>query len=658
MRLLMTASRVLSLIYPAADASGTPAQRHPLVLRAGVVAVLVALVVLVALAAPAFAQDGGTASTFKLGAGSRGIGLGGAFVSLADDASSVYWNPATLRNVGSMQFTAMYMPLYGEFTGAGYTYFGFVYPTLSAGAFGVGFMSVGTTFDLYDEASRPGGEGNASESQFLVSYAAERHFGWLLGSLATGASFKISRQQVDPFSSTSPGVDIGFRYIPDAAKSLSLGVNLQDIVGAQYKLDLEEDQVDRTILAGAGYTKKFTNGSALRLMLQYDLPERADGRFHAGAEYMFSRLIALRAGLDDGTATFGLGVGAFNYGLDYAFYSKDEAGSNQAVTFSGRFGQTLDEKREAIEAQRAEDERALIQRTFETRIATHREKARTLEAGGDWAGALNQWLIVLEYVPDDTEAVAARDAAREQVLAQQAAAVRDLGNQALIRTRFARGLDLFNENDLVGARTEWVAILAIDSLNAGARDYLDQTDAKIDERIRAHSERAQQLERDGRLTEAIAEWNNVQQYQPDNASARASVARIRKQIESVSQDYAASQRKLRIVTLYNDALTEYNAGRYQDAMNHLRELLTLQPDHADAKKLMALTKRRTTPLTGAEKARVRELYLAGMQFFSKDQYAQAIAEWEKILEIDPTNESVQRSIEEARERLRKVEGQR
>jgi tetratricopeptide (TPR) repeat protein len=336
----------------------------------------------------------------------------------------------------------------------------------------------------------------------------------------------------------------------------------------------------------------------------------------------------------------------------------EEAGSNQAVTFTGRFGQTLDEKREAIEAQRLEDERLLIQRTFETRIATHREKARALEAGGDYAGALNQWLIVLEYVPDDKEAAAARDEAREQVLQQQAAAVRDLGNQALIRTRFARGLDLFNENDLIGARAEWQAILAIDSLNAGARDYLDQTQAKINERIRAHTERARQLERDGRLTEAIAEWNNVQQYEPDNASARASVARIRGQIESVSQDYAASQRKLRIVTLYNDALQMYNAGRYQDAMSNLRELLALQPDHADAKKLMALTKRRTTPLTDAEKARVRELYLAGMQFFSRDQYAQAIVEWEKILEIDPTNESVQRSIEEARERLRKVEEKR
>jgi tetratricopeptide (TPR) repeat protein len=393
-------------------------------------------------------------------------------------------------------------------------------------------------------------------------------------------------------------------------------------------------------------------------MLQYDLPERADGRYHVGAEYVFSKLVALRAGFDNGTATFGLGVGAFNYGLDYAFYSKDAAGSSQAVTFTARFGSSLDEKRSELAATRAEQERRLIQKTFESRVAAHRAKAKELEAAGDYGGALNQWQIVLEFVPDDPEAVRRLEAAREQVAAQQAAAVRDVENQAMIRTRFARGLELFGQNDLLGAREEWLAILAIDSLHAGASDYLAQTQSRIDARVAAHAARANQLERDNRLTEAIAEWNNVQQYQPDDPQAKAAIARIRARIESVSQDYAATQLKLRIVTLYNDALQMYNAGRYQDAMKNLNELLALQPDHSDARKLQALAKRRTTPLTDAEKARIRELYLAGMQHFSKDDYAKAIAEWEKILEIDPTNESVQRSILEARERLRKGQERR
>ena len=46
---------------------------------------------------------------------------------------------------------AMYMPVFGDFTEVTYTYFGFVYPTLSAGAFGVGYINYGTTFEAADD---------------------------------------------------------------------------------------------------------------------------------------------------------------------------------------------------------------------------------------------------------------------------------------------------------------------------------------------------------------------------------------------------------------------------------------------------------------------------------------------------------------------------
>ncbi len=38
-------------------------------------------------------------SDLGMGIGARAIGLGGAFVSIADDASSVYWNPAGMAGI-------------------------------------------------------------------------------------------------------------------------------------------------------------------------------------------------------------------------------------------------------------------------------------------------------------------------------------------------------------------------------------------------------------------------------------------------------------------------------------------------------------------------------------------------------------------------------
>jgi cytochrome c-type biogenesis protein CcmH/NrfG len=615
-------------------------------------------------AGPAWAADadGGTESVFSLGAGSRGIALGRAYVSLADDASAVYWNPAALRNVQSKQFMAMYMPVFGDFTGADYIFLGTVYPTLNAGSFGLGFQRIATTFDGYDEISIPTGEGDYSESQVLISYAFERRSKWIMGSLATGMSFKIVNQVVDPFSSTAPGIDLGFRWIPDAVPNLSIGMNLQDISGAEQKLDAASDVTYRTTLVGAGYVKTFANGSAVRLSLQMDLPERADSRFHAGAEYAFAKYVSIRAGFDDGSVSFGLGVGAtkfgMDYGLDYAFLSRDEAGSSHPVSFTTKFGHTLDEQRQIIAEREAEEQRAAMQELFDARVAEHRDLAKQLTAEGDYSGALDEWQIVLEFVPDDAEAQAGVESARQQILVQQAAATRDAEKRAVIQTRFAQGLTFFEDNNYERARREWQAILEVDSAHAGALDYLARTQENIDEEVRNHIARAQQLERNERFTEAIGEWNNVQVYDSTNVQAKSSIRRIRGRIESQSRDYEAAQRRLQIVNLYNDALQLFNDGDYQTSITKLEQLLRLQADHEEAKNLLALAKRKTTPLTDEEKAEIRRLYLSGMQYFAKDEYAKAIAEWEKILKIDPTNESVQRNIDEAKERQRQLENRR
>ena len=68
-----------------------------------------------------------------------------------------------------------------------------------------------------------------------------------------------------------------------------------------------------------------------------------------------------------------------------------------------------------------------------------------------------------------------------------------------------------------------------------------------------------------------------------------------------------------------------------------------------------MAKRKTTPLTKQEEEEIRRLFLRGMQHFAKDEYQKAIEQWQKILEIDPTNESVKRNIEEAKERLKQLE---
>ena len=54
----------------------------------------------VSYAAEEFAKVGTVGGQFlKLGVGARAAGMGASFVSVADDASSVFWNPAGVARV-------------------------------------------------------------------------------------------------------------------------------------------------------------------------------------------------------------------------------------------------------------------------------------------------------------------------------------------------------------------------------------------------------------------------------------------------------------------------------------------------------------------------------------------------------------------------------
>ncbi|MBP2681736.1 MAG: Tetratricopeptide repeat-containing protein, partial [Candidatus Krumholzibacteriota bacterium] len=238
---------------------------------------------------------------------------------------------------------------------------------------------------------------------------------------------------------------------------------------------------------------------------------------------------------------------------------------------------------------------------------------------------------------------------------EQERSARDMEKQREISARFAEGLRLYQENDYAGSREAWRSVLAVDSTHAEAKDYLARTQTEIDKQIAAHARRAGQLEQSGRLTEAISEWNNVSLLDPGNRQAMTAAERIRRRIEEQSQNLEQASRKLEIVNLYDGALQSFNQGQYDKAISDLDRLLALEPGHEEAKNLRAMAKRKITPLSKQEEEEVRRLFLRGMQHFAKDEYQKAIEQWQKILEIDPTNESVKRNIEEAKERLKQLE---
>jgi tetratricopeptide (TPR) repeat protein len=612
------------------------------------------LALLPLLAGPVAAQEGtgGTRSIFALGAGSRAIAMGGAFSAAGDDASVLLYNPAALALNRYTSVLATHARLFSGWSDAGYDFLGFVYPTVSAGAFGAGFMTAGTDgIRGFDEWSRETGELTYRESQAVIAYAYTLPWRYA-GAVTAGSSVKMLSQRVGDYSDTGTGVDVGFVFRPRWVEGLSLGCNLQDIVGAEIKLVSVSEPVDRTIMIGAGYARAFGNGSAVLLAAQMDAPERGDSRFRAGAEYRFRGLFAVRAGYDGESLTAGVGVGWRGFGFDYGYMSREDAGSTHPLSLSARVGSSVDDRVRRREERRLAEQERRIQQILSSRIAGHIAAAERFRVEGAPAKALDELKIALEYDPTNRAVADTIAVVERAILAAERERTRNAEKSALINQHFRLGLEYYGTGDYIRARTEWRSALEIDPENAQAAEYLGATEDKLGSLADQHRARALDLEQRGQLAAALGEWNMVRTIAPESAEANAAVQRLTARVDELSRDYLTAAKRLRVAELYEGAVKAFGEGRYPDAVRQIRELLGIDPNHAEARTLLRRAERRMTPLDDAEKAAIRSLYLEGMRHFTNGDYLKAVERWQRILEIDPDNESVLRNIEEASKRLR------
>src|SRR5574341_2125680 len=169
-----------------------------------------------ALAAPAAAQDqgtqdnisyGGTSGEFLLlGAGARGLALGGAYAALTTDVSALYYNPAGLAQ---MERPGLMVSSYSYIAETQYFWGGAAFPLsggtralgLSLGSFGFGDQPIYTL----DDPDNAGGQ-KYSVRQTYVSGSYAQNFS---DRFSAGLSVKFISDQLGDVSADAFAVDFG-----------------------------------------------------------------------------------------------------------------------------------------------------------------------------------------------------------------------------------------------------------------------------------------------------------------------------------------------------------------------------------------------------------------------------------------------------------------
>ena len=256
----------------------------------------------------------------RLPVSSRALGMGGAFVAVADDYSACYYNPAGLVSVENRQIGCMYTDLYGLGL-LTHSFLAYVEPDSGMGSGALSWSHLSA--DLEPE--------QWTYDAWAYSYANSLSVGRGSTGNSWGATIKYLTQN-SPYeqSATGYGLDIGFLQ---KNRAFSWGICVQDLLSNMSWSTGEADAIPINIMAGLSYVSDPRLLLALDIDLTFEDMPRA---IRLGGEWTLTENVSIRGGLskifqDDSSITFSGGLGfntevatASNISGNYAFVSSDQ----------------------------------------------------------------------------------------------------------------------------------------------------------------------------------------------------------------------------------------------------------------------------------------------------------------------------------------------
>ena len=319
-------------------------------------ALLILFSILLTANAESFAQEvkkvGTSAAAFlRIPVGARGSSLGGAFVSIADDPSAMFWNPGGLPRIPDYSLMVDYS---SWLPGLDFSYLGLILPIRTFGTIGISVTALTTEEMIVTTPDRPMGTGETFDAASIaigVSYG--RH---LTERFTIGATVKYINERIFNSSATGIAFDIGTVY-DTPFSGIRLGFSVSNF-GTKMQMDGEDLNIRADIapdqkgnnqsVVGRLKTDKFDLPLIMRVGLSWDVWQSAQNRLtlavdglnpndnsqsvNVGAELtFFKEMFILRGGFNElfledreKGLTLGAGVnmnipGGIGFNAGYAF---------------------------------------------------------------------------------------------------------------------------------------------------------------------------------------------------------------------------------------------------------------------------------------------------------------------------------------------------
>ncbi|MBI2070587.1 MAG: PorV/PorQ family protein [Elusimicrobia bacterium] len=301
---------------------------------------LAALAWILTMALSLFAQ-----TTQKTGAeflnipvGARPVGMGGAYTALANDISSLHWNPAGLALMNQPEIGAMYSQWLLD---SQYNFLGFGYPgKIGTFAGSISVLSQGAS-EARGQNREKTGSIKAQDQSLSLGYGRK------IGFIQAGLNTKLIQSEIAGYRADTFAFDLGLMISARSHSPISLGLALQNI-GPGIRFIEQRDPLPLALSGGLSY--RLPMGIALALDVKQQLINHKTS-VNIGTEYQALPILSLRGGYiaalgkqaplarNSGLDGISGGVGFRLMGaqIDYAFKPFGLLGDTHRVSLAARW---------------------------------------------------------------------------------------------------------------------------------------------------------------------------------------------------------------------------------------------------------------------------------------------------------------------------------
>ena len=254
-----------------------------------------------------FAKVGTFGAQFlQIGTSARATGMGSAFTGVADDATSVFWNPGGLVNVRGNEFHLSHVqwPADTKLTSAVLAF----NPRSIPGTFAFSARSFWLDPMLVRTAFNPEGNGqtfDAGSTSFGLTYSR-----FFTDKFSAGGTLNYIHLGLAEDAVNSASFDFGIMY-RIGVRDLKLGMVIQHL-GGKVTFDELAAKLPTTFKIGASFKALDFEKQDLVLSAEFQHPADNLERANVGAEYNINNLLYGRLGYNIGYDTdelaFGFGV--------------------------------------------------------------------------------------------------------------------------------------------------------------------------------------------------------------------------------------------------------------------------------------------------------------------------------------------------------------